>query len=199
MTGHSVTDEHVDIYLEYANKYDYLSDLVNTRNCGIADVTELRRYVRQALSGIQYCHENGIIHSDLKIENLLVHESDGSSNLLLCDFGLSQREDPTIGGYVMHELSGSGGYIAPECKEGKVVTKAIDIWSFGICLYQMAVGYKPQAIDRRFMKKGVVPFDDKDWESFDKSLKELVSWCLEVDPSKRPTASDALEHPWLQE
>ena len=63
--------------------------------------------------------------------------------LFICDFGLSQYTDPCTDGYLMEELTGSGGYIAPECGKGEFVTKAIDIWSFGICLYEMSVGYKP--------------------------------------------------------
>ena len=92
---------------------------------------------------IRHCHENSVIHADIKLLNFLIHESHGSMSLLLCDFGLSQKIDSDLGGFHMKELTGTGGYFAPECGKDTVVTSAIDLWSFGICLYEMAVGYKP--------------------------------------------------------
>ena len=165
-----MTDEYIDLYLDYANQHDYLADLVHNRNRGISDDSMLKTLIKEALSSIQYCHSEGVIHADIKLENFLIQESQGHMVLKLADFGLSHRLDPQLDGFLMKELAGTGQYIAPECGKAKVVSSAIDIWSFGICMYEMAVGYKPHLICRRFYQIGEVPFDEKDWASIDPEL-----------------------------
>lgn len=81
----------------------------------------------------------------------------------------------------MKHFSGTLGYNAPEVRNDSEITEMIDIWSFGICLYEMAVAYKPQALDKLFYKSGVVPFRERDWRNMD-LLKDLIEKMLKIDP-----------------
>lgn len=115
----------------------------------------MKDYARQILTALDIIHTRNIIHADLKPANLLLHrptpeeKAQGKKPIIkLCDFGISQVANPQeFGGLqkaMMKERSGTAGYIAPEIKaNNKVVGPEIDIWSFGVILYEMCVAYKP--------------------------------------------------------
>lgn len=94
---------------------------------------------------------NGVIHSDLKLQNILLQrpEADDDASeyatLKLCDFGLSHLMKPELNGKaLMVDRCGTGGYIAPEVKsKDSLVGPEIDMWAFGIMLYEMCTAYKP--------------------------------------------------------
>lgn len=72
------------------------------------------------------------------------------------------------------------------------------MWSFGLCLYQMAVAYLPTAIKHYKYGSGPIPFRACDWSDYDyEKLKDLIECCLQIDPSKRISAADAINHPWF--
>jgi serine/threonine protein kinase len=73
-----------------------------------------------------------------------------------------------------------------------MVGPEIDMWSFGINLYEMAVAYKPTAIKNYKYSDGPVKFWSNDWKEQSRSLQDLIHQCIQVDPRKRITAEDAL-------
>lgn len=94
----------------------------------------------------------GVIHSDLKIQNALLQRPDDDQAyagelpmVKLCDFGLSHvANEEYHGKALMVERCGTGGYIAPEIQsKNTLVGPEIDMWSFGIMLYEMCTAYKP--------------------------------------------------------
>ena len=91
--------------------------------------------------------------------------------------------DSETGLATVNELTGTMGYFAPEQKVGAQVSAKIDMWALGICMYEMAVGYKPNVLDKMFVKKGEVPFREQDWASWSTELKDFVSDLLQVDPA----------------
>lgn len=73
------------------------------------------------------------------------------------------------------------------------------MWSFGVSLYHMATAYFPTDIRQYKYGSGPLPFRKQDWKDleFDK-IKNLIEGCLKIDPTKRITARDALNHEWFE-
>lgn len=77
---------------------------------------------------------------------------------------------------------------------------SIDIWSFGISLYKLAVAYFPNEVKEYKYDSGLpIPFLPRDWKNIDIGLKDLIKDCLVYDPSKRITAKEALNHYWFHD
>lgn len=89
--------------------------------------------------------------------------------------------------------------MAPELGLTETIDCSVDMWSFGILLYEMACAYKPTAVKGYKYGSGPIPFAASDWRKRSKAMQNLITRCLEMDPSKRITAKEALEHPWFSE
>lgn len=117
----------------------------------------LKSFLKDILSALNYLHKNSIIHADLKLENMLVQKlSNDKLRLKLCDFGLAMKMED--GFCTLKEFSGTLGYNAPEVKKSAKVNEKIDMWSLGICLYEMAVAYKPNVLNKNLNKDGQIQF-----------------------------------------
>jgi len=98
----------------------------------------------------------------------------------------------------MVEKCGTGGYIAPEINsKNTLVGPEIDMWAFGVMLYEMCTAYKPTKLLNYRYGSGPLPFRDRDWRKLDSSIKDLIVECIEIKPEKRIKAVDALQHPWF--
>ena len=151
------------------------------------------------LEGLEYLHVNGIIHADIKLENILANKVENVKlkQLKLCDFGLSQLVDEK-GEVKLTAKIGTGGYMAPEVQAGAIVTPKIDLWSTGVVLYKMSVGYKPTQVKAYKYGSGPIPFRRVDWKTKSPELQDLITRMLEMDPLKRINVREALEHKWFQ-
>lgn len=138
------------------------------------------------LEAISYLHEREIIHQDLKLENILVSED---NQIKLIDFGLCNRLKPGTNYAFMEIKVGTHGYQAPEVLNGSYVTTAIDMWAYGILLYELAVAYKPQ--DIKLQNNSENQYASRylpDWRRVDSKLYSLICDCLQQDPKQRITA-----------
>ncbi|XP_047970124.1 calcium and calcium/calmodulin-dependent serine/threonine-protein kinase-like [Salvia hispanica] len=160
---------------------------------------EAAAVVAQIAAGLAALHRAGIVHRDLKPENCLFLSKADDSPLKIMDFGLSSVEDftdPVVG------LFGSIDYVSPEALAGGGVTAKSDVWSLGVILYILLSGYPPFIAQTHRQKQqmilsGQLNFYEKTWKNISSSVKHLITSLLNVDPNRRPTAQEILEHPWV--
>ncbi|XVF82619.1 hypothetical protein PTKIN_Ptkin16aG0063700 [Pterospermum kingtungense] len=155
--------------------------------------------VRQIARGLAALHQANIVHRDLKPENCLFLSKSEDSTLKIMDFGLSSVEeftDPVVG------LFGSIDYVSPEAlSQGKITSKS-DMWSLGVILYILLSGYPPFFAQSNRQKQQMIMagdynFDERTWKNISSSAKNLISYLLQVDPDRRPSAEQLLAHPWV--
>lgn len=164
-----------------------------------------RRYFRQLISGVRYCHAQGVCHRDLKPENLLLDEN---KNLKITDFGLSnfvdggeRPPDETAIEKLLHTTCGTPNYVAPEVLADKGYDgKIADIWSSGVILYVLLAGFLPfdeKQMADLFRKIQRAEFQYPGW--FTSSAKNLMNLIFVTDPHKRIKIDDIMRHPWFKE
>ena len=161
---------------------------------------EAAKIIQQIMSGIEYCHNNGIVHRDIKPENLLyLNEGDEKNNpLKIIDFGLSQDLNLKK---VLSSKVGTAYYVSPEILAGKY-TKKCDVWSAGVILYVLLSGEPPfngpsDGIIYSKIKKMTFSFPEKRWAKISNEAKDLISNIL-CEEDKRFSASQVLAHPWFK-
>jgi calcium-dependent protein kinase len=157
------------------------------------------KIVRTIAEVVKMCHQNGVMHRDLKPENFLFANKKEDSNLKAIDFGLSVFFKP---GEKFSEIVGSPYYMAPEVLKRNYGPE-VDIWSAGVILYILLCGVPPfwaeteQGVALAILR-GVLDFKREPWPQISDNAKSLVKQMLEIDPRKRLTAQQVLEHPWIQ-
>ena len=166
--------------------------------------------MRPLLQGLAYMHNRGVTHRDLKLENLLLADTEDLASVKIADFGLAKAAFRSDG---MMERAGGGGvcgtpsYLAPEIISGQRYTPAVDCWAAGVCMYILLSGVvpfywtdKPGADMRELFDRitaGAYSLDGPEWEGVSEDAKDLVRGLMCVDVRRRLTAKKALAHPWF--
>ncbi|KAF7458403.1 calcium-dependent protein kinase CDPK5 [Cryptosporidium felis] len=155
--------------------------------------------MRQVFSAIAYCHSNEFMHRDLKPENLLFSDSSPNSLLKVIDWGFAAKCPKT---HKFTSVVGTPYYVAPEVLYGSY-SKLCDLWSAGVILYILLCGYPPfHGKDNveilRKVKIGQYSLEHNSWKYVSDSAKDLIRRLLMIDPNKRISAQDALNHPWIK-
>ncbi|KAJ4960610.1 hypothetical protein NE237_020520 [Protea cynaroides] len=151
--------------------------------------------LKQLISVIKYCHQKGVVHRDIKPDNILLTSS---GKMKLADFGLAVKFSK---GQRLTGLVGSLPCLAPEVLLGDYSDKA-DIWSVGVILHGLLVGTYPfhgktdEAILEAIMKKKL-DFHSGVWESISGPAQDLMNRMLTRDVSARITVDEILSHPWI--
>ncbi|XP_036435709.1 serine/threonine-protein kinase SIK2a [Colossoma macropomum] len=175
---------------EYAKNGEIFDYLASRGRLSEADA---RRKFWQILSAVEYCHERGIVHRDLKAENLLL---DAHMNIKIADFGFGNFFRP---GEPLTTWCGSPPYAAPEVFEGQQYEgPQLDIWSMGVVLYVLVCGALPfdgpslpvlrqRVLEGRFR----IPY------FMTEDCEHLIRRMLVLDPAKRLSLSQIREHRWM--
>ncbi|XP_060177463.1 calcium-dependent protein kinase 32-like [Lycium barbarum] len=154
---------------------------------------------RTIVEVILMCHKHGVMHRDLKPENFLFENKKETAPLKAIDFGLSVFFKP---GERFNEIVGSPYYMAPEVLK-RDYGPEVDVWSAGVILYILLCGVPPfwaeteQGVAQAIIRS-VVNFKRDPWPKVSDNAKDLVKKMLNPDPSKRLTAQEVLDHPWIQ-
>ncbi|ORY97534.1 hypothetical protein BCR43DRAFT_489935 [Syncephalastrum racemosum] len=150
-------------------------------------------YFRQLIHALRHCHERGIVHRDLKLENILL---DADNRPKICDFGFARQvEDRQL----LETFCGSLAYSAPEIISRRRYTgPETDVWSMGVILYTLLAGELPFDDDNEVvMQRKIVNLDYEMPAYFSPEAKDLITNLLRLDPTKRLTTDQIMNHPWL--
>ncbi|GAC76617.1 hypothetical protein PANT_22d00113 [Moesziomyces antarcticus T-34] len=193
--GFEETTTFLSIFLEYVPGGSVGSCL---RKHGKFEEPTIKSFLHQILDGLAYLHSKGILHRDLKADNILV---DFEGICKISDFGTVRRSDDIYGNVENMSLQGSIFWMAPEVVSlsKKGYSAKIDIWSLGCVVLEMFAGRRPwsddEAVQAMFKigaerKAPPIPADVK----LSKQAAHFLKNCFEVDPAKRPTAQRLLDH-----
>ncbi|CAI4216532.1 unnamed protein product [Parascedosporium putredinis] len=166
---------------------------------------ETRKLFVQLFNGIKYLHDRNIVHRDIKPENILM--VDKELHVKLADFGLAKiigEESFTT------TLCGTPSYVAPEIladARQRKYTKAVDVWSLGVVLYICLCGFPPFSDElcskdfpfnlRQQIRSGRFEYPSPYWDSVGDPALDLIDSMLVVDPERRFTIDQCLNHPWM--
>ena len=148
---------------------------------------------RQIIQGIRYIHSRGIVHRDIKLENILL---DLNNIIKICDFGVGKLIKPNT---ILKDQCGTPVYMAPEILKGNGYKGfPVDIWSAGVALYIMLSGTLPFNKDKEHdLEYAILNNNIKEIKDISEEGNNLLKNILEKDPNKRFTCNQILEHPWL--
>ncbi|XP_053532855.1 serine/threonine-protein kinase BRSK2 isoform X2 [Ictalurus punctatus] len=153
---------------------------------------EARKFFRQIISALDFCHSHSICHRDLKPENLLLDEK---NNIRVADFGMASLQ---VGDSLLETSCGSPHYACPEVIRGeKYDGRRADVWSCGVILFALLVGALPFDHDnlRQLLEKvksGVFHMP----HFIPPECQALLRGMIEVNPEKRLTLEAIQKHPW---
>ncbi|KAJ1921937.1 Suppressor of Sensor Kinase (SLN1) [Mycoemilia scoparia] len=204
--GIEVHRDKVYLFMEYCEAGSLLNLL---RENGKLNEKLVQWYALQILRGLQYLHDQGIIHRDIKPDN-------HSETIKLVDFGAAKtlnihslalsRQSKTKNGKQNNTLAGTPAYMAPEIIKNDPSDSpklgSQDIWALGCCIVELITGMPPWSnLDNEWAIMYSVanenpPLPKKD--ELSDAGRDFLGKCFTRPASNRPTASDLLSHPWLK-
>lgn len=190
------------------------------RSHGVLNIRLLQSYAFQLLAGLHYIHSHRIIHRDIKTLNILL---DPDGRLVIADFGMARHYSIPLQQYTPEVASLL--YRAPELLgEPKMYSTAVDMWAAGCCIAEMAIGcplfsHADSPVQLVHSIMAYHPDDEcpEDLRRYmcgtahpktplidtlvikDEMLCDLISSLLQLDPTKRLSAKEALEHPFFDD
>ncbi|KAK7064287.1 kinase domain-containing protein [Favolaschia claudopus] len=199
--GFEETAETLNIFLEYVPGGTIASCLQKHGRFN-QDVTKW--FTKQILEGLEYLHSTGILHRDLKGDNILVELSGVCK---ISDFGISKRQD--LAGQAHTQMKGTAFWMAPEIIDAngqRGYDSKIDIWSVGCVVLEMWSGERPWAghewipvMLQLFTKKQAPPLREDIRAGLSDLALDFRDECFAINPQERPGAALLLGHPYLQQ
>merc|ERR1711892_134228 len=164
--------------------FDFISDQ------GPLPETVAKDLFSQLVDTVRLCHQKGVVHRDIKDENILIDINTFKTKLI--DFGSGAY----LQNKVYQEFQGTRVYSPPEWINNRAYTaEALTVWSLGILLYDMVCGDIPFESDHEISTARLVWFHQL---KLSNQVKDLISGCLTLDPHKRMTLDRIRYHPWCR-
>lgn len=158
---------------------------------------EVRHVMGQILQGLAFIHSRGIVHRDLKHENILLTSD---CKVKIADFGLSKFYDACSDG-LMKTLVGTPEFVAPELIRNEKYGIEVDAWACGIIMFSLTTGtppFSPHVVLQNYRKNLVlINWQRPGWRRFSEQAKNLARMLLCVDPSCRVNPVGAMHHRWF--
>ena len=158
---------------------------------------EVSKLARKLIKAVVHLASVGVVHRDIKLENVLLSSLLNNFEVKLADFGLASCSKKPL-----KDKCGSPGFMAPEVLEGGEYGSKADVFSVGVVCFALLTGKLPFAsrqvkdvIDKN--EKCEVKFDKKVWKDYSPLALNFVSGLMNRDCAVRPSAEQALAHPWL--
>ncbi|XP_032801989.2 myosin light chain kinase, smooth muscle isoform X1 [Petromyzon marinus] len=160
---------------------------------------ECIKYMRQIVEGVQFMHRQGIVHLDLKPENIMCLNQTGN-RIKIIDFGLARKLENVKNLKVMF---GTPEFVAPEVINYEPIGYATDMWSVGVICYILVSGLSPLMGDNdnetlANVTSATWDFDDEAFDEISEDSKDFISHLLQKNMKERLTCTQCVEHPWLQ-
>jgi len=196
------SDRYVDIAMEYVQDGSLLDALEFREQRGtFFNEGQCAQIIRGILTAVLYLQKNGIVHRDIKLENVLL--DDMTLDVKVADFGLSDIHH-SCNDMVMTESVGTIPYWAPELARGGEYNEKVDLWAIGIIMSLLLTGDSPLG----FYKEDSELIEDlcnvtkvqlltESWSGHTEQAQSFLKSLLNTDPYKRLTALGALNHTWI--
>lgn len=196
--GFEVKDNVYSLFLEYVAGGS-VGSLI--RMYGRFDEPLIQYLTSQVLEGLSYLHSRGILHRDMKADNVLL-DQDGICKI--SDFGISKKSKDIYSNSDM-TMRGTVFWMAPEMVDTKQGYSAkVDIWALGCVVLEMFAGKRPwsnlevvAAMFKIGKAKSAPPIPEDTLPLISAAGRQFIDACFEIDPEKRPTADELLSHPFL--
>ncbi|XP_028718959.1 sperm motility kinase X-like [Peromyscus leucopus] len=182
------TRETTYLVMEHASEGDLLHHVLEL---GALEESKAPRLFTQILHAVKYCHDNLIIHRDIKANNILL---DHRGNVKLSDFGLSTKVIP---GQKLGDFCGTLHYCAPELFGKEAYDgHATDIWSLGMLLFLMVAGHFPfNAYSSVRVIQQILTADFRVPSHVSVDIRDLILKLLMINPYRRPTIGQIMRFP----